>query len=98
MNPTFLTRLDEAIQEYSLLKHPFYQMWSEGTLTRETLQEYAKQYYQFENRFSRFVSQVHANTTDLDVRQQLLLNIEEEELGEENHPELWLRFSDALGC
>jgi len=94
----FFNRLDAAIAEYSLLKHPFYQAWNAGTLTRETLQEYAKQYYQFERAFPTFVSAVHSNTEDIAVRQQLLENLMEEERGEVNHPELWLRFADALGC
>lgn len=95
---TFIARLDSAIEEYSLLKHPFYQAWNAGTLTRETLQEYAKQYYHFERRFPTFVSAVHANTEDIAVRQQLLENLVEEERGTVNHPELWLRFADSLGC
>jgi pyrroloquinoline-quinone synthase len=92
----FLTRLDAAVAEYSLLKHPFYQAWSAGMLTRETLQEYAKQYYHFERAFPSMISQVHANTSDLSHRKQLLLNLMEEEGGDVNHPELWLRFADAL--
>jgi pyrroloquinoline-quinone synthase len=31
------------------------------------------------------------------IRQQLLENLIEEERGEENHPELWLRFAEGLG-
>jgi pyrroloquinoline-quinone synthase len=94
----FIQRLDDAIRPHNLLSHPFYQAWNNGTLTRETLQEYARQYYQFEKRFPRFISAIHSNCDDLAVRQELLWNIQEEEQGEMNHPELWLRFSDALGC
>lgn len=98
MTATFFNRLDAAIAEYSLLKHPFYQAWNAGTLTNETLQEYAKQYYQFEKAFPTFISAVHSKAEDMNVRQQLLENMIEEERGEVNHPELWLRFADALGC
>lgn len=28
-----------------MLKHPFYQKWSEGKLSEKALAEYAKQYY-----------------------------------------------------
>ena len=93
----FTERLDSAIQEFALLQHPFYQAWNAGTLPMEALQDYAKQYYQFERAFPTFVSQVHANTADAATRNQLLQNLIEEEQGEVNHPELWLRFSDALG-
>ena len=95
---SFFDRLDAAISEYSLLKHPFYQAWSAGTLTNETLRAYAGQYYQFEKRFPTFLSAVHANTESIAHRQQLLENLMEEERGEVNHPELWLRFADALGA
>jgi pyrroloquinoline-quinone synthase len=43
------------------------------------------------------VSAVHANCPLLPVRQQLLENLLEEERGADNHPELWLRFAEALG-
>ncbi len=98
MSQDFFTRLDAAIAQYAVLDHPFYQAWNAGTLTNAQLQEYAKQYYHFERSFPRYVSNVHANTADIAIRQQLLLNLQEEEQGEANHPELWLRFSDALGC
>jgi len=94
---SFTTQLDGAINQYALLQHPFYQAWNNGTLSMEALREYAKQYYQFEKAFPTFVSQVHANTTDATARKHLLENLIEEERGEVNHPELWLRFSDALG-
>ena len=94
----FITRLDSAIAEYSLLKHPFYQAWSAGTLNNETLQTYAGQYYQFEKRFPQFLSALHSKTESMAHRQQILLNLMEEEQGEVNHPELWLRFADSLGA
>jgi pyrroloquinoline-quinone synthase len=94
----FIARLDDAIRPFHVLNHPFYQAWNAGTLTRETLQEYARQYYQFEKRFPRFISAIHSNCDDLAIRQELLWNIQEEEQGELNHPELWMRFADALDC
>ena len=41
----FLSALDNLIAEKHLLKHPFYQLWSQGKLTRENLREYAISYY-----------------------------------------------------
>ena len=38
--------IDRIIEERSLLKHPFYQTWSDGKLTREALVGYSKEYYQ----------------------------------------------------
>ena len=32
-----IQEIDRIIEERSLLKHPFYQAWSDGKLTRESL-------------------------------------------------------------
>ncbi len=98
MSNDFISRLDAVIAEYAVLSHPFYQAWNAGTLTNAQLQEYSKQYYQFERNFPRYVSAVHSGAEDALVRKQLLENLLEEEWGEENHPELWLRFAESLGC
>jgi pyrroloquinoline-quinone synthase len=89
--------VEAIIEEKSLLKHPFYQAWTMGTLTREDLAYYAQQYYQQESRFPRFVSAVHSSCPELKVRQVLLENLKDEEAGPENHPELWLRFAGSVG-
>ena len=93
----FETVLIEAIMEYSMLKHPFYQAWSEGKLSNSILAEYAKQYYAHVRAFPTYVSAVHSRCEDLETRQMLLENLIEEERGVENHPELWLRFAESLG-
>jgi pyrroloquinoline-quinone synthase len=92
-----LTTIETLIEERHLLKHPFYQAWSAGNLTLSALQEYSKQYYRQVEAFPTYVSAVHANCPVLPVRQQLLENLIEEERGTEHHPELWLRFAEALG-
>lgn len=93
----FLTQIDAIINENHLLKHPFYQLWNEGKLTLEMLQEYAKEYYLQVHHFPTYVSATHAACDDLEVRQMLLENLIEEERGSANHPELWLRFAEGLG-
>ena len=90
-------RMREAIAERSLLRHPFYQAWSAGTLEVEGLRDYARQYYHFESAFPRFLSAIHARTESPEVRQLLLSNLWDEEYGERNHPALWLEFAEALG-
>lgn len=96
-NSEFLQKLDETIERYSLLKHPFYQLWNEGRLTQESLVEYAKQYYAHVKAFPTYLSGVHSHCEDFSVRQLLLENLMDEERGEENHPELWKRFAEGLG-
>ena len=96
-NSQFENDLLAAVMQHSMLKHPFYVAWSEGKLSREVLQEYAKQYYAHVRAFPTYVSAVHSRCDDLDTRQMLLENLIEEEQGVENHPELWLRFAESLG-
>lgn len=89
--------LDARIAARHLLDHPFYQRWTAGTLTREELRDYARQYFHYAMAFPTFISAMHAQTDDIAVRQLLLENLIEEERGPENHPELWLRFCESLG-
>jgi pyrroloquinoline-quinone synthase len=92
-----LERLDAAIDRRHLLTHPFYRAWMDGTLPLEALQEYARQYYAFESSFPRVLSALHSRTDRADVRQALLENLWDEEHGESNHQEQWLRFAEGLG-
>lgn len=94
---TLAATIAAKIQEHSLLKHPFYQAWSQGTLPLEALKQYAAQYYHFEAAFPTFLSAVHSRVADQKVRQQILSNLWDEEYGEANHTALWLRFCEALG-
>ena len=91
-----LDAIDSKILEMDLLKHPFYQAWSEGKLSIESLRIYAIQYYKFVNSFPRYLSAVHSNCDDLTVRQYILENLAEEENHENPHPELWINFGKAL--
>ena len=93
----FLKRLDETVARRALLTHPFYQLWNQGTLSVEALREYAKQYYAHVRVFPRYVSAAHSACDDIRVRQLLLENLIDEDQGDKNHPELWMRFADGLG-
>lgn len=93
----FIKKLDETVARYSMLDHPFYQAWSDGALSREALAEYSKQYYAHVKNFPIYLSATHSRCNDVEVRQLLLENLMEEERGNENHPELWLRFAEGLG-
>ena len=93
---SIVEEVDRIIEERAMLKHPFYQAWQRGELTLDALRGYAAQYYHHVLAFPQYVSGAHANCPDQKDRQEVLENLIEEERGEENHPELWLRFSDAL--
>jgi len=94
---SLINQVDAVIERSHLLKHPFYQMWNEGKLTLAMLQAYAKEYYWQVHYFPTYVSATHAVCSDLAIRQMLLDNLIEEEKGQANHPELWLRFAEGLG-
>src|SRR2546429_4185422 len=94
---TWTTKIDDVVAERHLLKHPFYTAWTEGALTLDSLRGYAAQYYKHVAAFPRYLSAVHTQTDDLTTRQYLLENLTDEERGDENHPELWLRFAEGLG-
>ncbi len=92
-----IAALNAMVEERSLLKHPFYQSWSAGSLSLERLRNYAAQYYHHVAAFPRYLSALHSRCVDLASRQALLENLIDEERGTENHPELWLRFAEGLG-
>jgi len=89
--------IDKKIQERSILKHPFYQAWQMGQLTHEMLQDYAKQYYMHVAAFPQYLSAVHTKMDNAHDRKLILQNLMDEEHGDKNHPELWLRFAEAAG-
>ena len=94
---TWTTRIDDVVSEQHLLKHPFYTAWTEGRLSTGALRGYAAQYYKHVAAFPRYLSAIHAQTSDIETRQYLLENLIDEERGTENHPELWIRFAEGIG-
>ncbi len=95
--PTLEARIRTVLDKKSMLKHPFFQAWTRGTLEPEYIQEHARQFYHFESAFPRFLSAIHTRTESPRIRQLLLDNLWDEEHGERNHPALWLEFAEAVG-
>ena len=96
-NIDFVKKVDKKIQDMHLLNHSFYQSWNEGSLSNDTIREYAAQYFQHVSAFPRYLSAIHSNCEDIKTRQILLENLVDEEKGSENHPELWMRFAEGMG-
>jgi pyrroloquinoline-quinone synthase len=93
--------IDEAVAARSMLAHPFYQAWEMGSLSRDTLREYSKQYFHHVEAFPRAVSAVHSNCPDARGRRLLAENLAEEEgleAGKDDHAKLWLDFAAGLGA
>jgi pyrroloquinoline-quinone synthase len=91
-----LTKLDKAIAERSLLKHPFYQDWQAGTLSRERLRLYAKQYYLHVEAFPLHL-QLLAERARGSLRGLILENLADETDPMAPHPKLWRDFAAAVG-
>jgi len=92
-----LDRIDALIDARHLLGHTFYRQWVAGTLPLDNLREYTRQYYAFESSFPRILSCLHSRSDSPQVRADLLDNLWDEEHGEANHQELWLRFAEGVG-
>ena len=97
MEKNFIDKIDNLIDKHHLLNHSFYKAWNAGELPKETIREYAAQYFQHVSLFPRYLSAIHSNCDDIKTRQLLLENLNEEEKGKENHPELWMRFAEGMG-
>lgn len=89
--------LDLVVSKNHLLGHPFYQRWMDGTLTQGELRSYVSNYFPHVLAFPQYVSAVHSRCESPTLRKAFLENLIEEERGDENHPELWLRFGESLG-
>ncbi len=95
-NTQLLEKIDAAITERHLLKHPFYQDWQAGRLSRESLQRYAAQYYRHVEAFPKHLRTLAARA-DESLKPVVLENLAEEENPAAPHPQLWRDFAAALG-
>jgi pyrroloquinoline-quinone synthase len=94
----FSKELNQKLDKYHLLNHPFYKSWNEGKLTREIIKDYAEQYYQHVKAFPRYISATHSLCEDIEKRKILLENLNDEENQNADHPSLWKNFALAMGA
>jgi pyrroloquinoline-quinone synthase len=97
---TVSAAIDSKVAERAMLKHPFYQAWTEGHLPLDALRAYARQYFHHVEAFPRAVSAVHSACPDREGRRMLAENLAEEEgieAGKQDHATLWLKFACGLG-
>ena len=94
----FSEKLNNKLDHYHLLNHPFYKSWNEGKLTREIIKDYAEQYYQHVKAFPRYISATHSICEDIEKRKILLENLQDEENPNADHPKLWKNFALAMGA
>lgn len=89
---SLVKKIDELIEQKSLLKHPFYQMWSDGKLSAEMLAGYSKEYFQMVKVVPSFVDEI-AKFAPSEMVDELRSNQKEES----EHIEPWTNFAVSLG-
>jgi len=96
----FFHALEGRIQSYDLLKHPFYQAWSKGELTREDLREYGSEYWHHVSAFPAYLSALHSQLPDGKLRRVVLENLADEEGLQDGtpHSDLWMDFARGMGA
>jgi pyrroloquinoline-quinone synthase len=96
----FFHALESRIESYNLLKHPFYQAWSNGELTREDLCEYGSEYWHHVAAFPAYLSALHSRLPDGKLRRMVLENLADEEGLEDGtpHSDLWMDFARGMGA
>ena len=87
-----IQRIDQIIEERSLLKHPFYEMWSDGKLTQESLAGYSKEYFQLVKAVPEFMTPIIERAPN-SVITELIENQQEES----DHIKPWISFAGELG-
>lgn len=91
-----LRRVDDAIAGRNLLQHPFYRAWEAGTLSLQSLQIYARQYYWHVEAFPVHLRAL-AERASGTLREIVLENLAEEENPDAPHAKLWRDFAAAVG-
>ena len=87
-----IQKIDQIIEERSLLKHPFYEMWSDGKLTQESLAGYSKEYFQLVKAVPEFMIPIIERAPN-SVITELIENQQEES----DHIKPWISFAGELG-
>ena len=87
-----IQRIDQIIGERSLLKHPFYEMWSDGKLTQESLAGYSKEYFQLVKAVPEFMAPIIEKAPN-----SVISELTENQQEESDHIKPWIRFAVELG-
>ena len=87
-----IKKIDQIIEDNTLLNHPFYEMWSEGKLEFQSLVGYSKEYYQLAKQVPKFMEPI-VDMAPNDVKSELISNMNEES----EHIRLWENFAFSMG-
>ncbi len=94
MTTPFLDSVHALIEEKSLLKHPFYALWTKGQLTMDHMKIYALEYFHLAKAVPEVVAEILARVPDeeVEMRRHVAQNMQEET----EHVELWRRFAHSM--
>jgi len=87
-----IDRIDGRIRERSLLTHEFYRQWSMGTLSRDALAGYAREYFALVKAVPEMMQPMVAAAPS-----ELRAEVDEQRREEAGHVPLWAAFAAALG-
>lgn len=86
-------KIDQEVDKRSLLKHPFYKMWSNGELNIDHLQGYSMEYFQLVKVVPELVNNIMLKMGESNLRS----TVEESQKEEVSHIEPWISFATSLG-
>lgn len=89
---TVAASIDRMIEERTLLRHPFYEAWSAGELSVQSLAGYSKEYYQLVKAVPRIMAPIVA-AAPAGAAAELEANMREER----DHIRPWAGFAASLG-
>jgi pyrroloquinoline-quinone synthase len=87
-----IQKIDQIIEERSLLKHPFYEMWSDGKLTQDSLAGYSKEYFQLVQVVPEFMTPIIEKAPN-----SVITELTENQQEEYDHIKPWISFAGELG-
>ena len=87
-----IQKVDQIIGERSLLKHPFYEMWSDGKLTQDSLAGYSKEYFQLVQVVPEFMTPIIEKAPN-----SVITELTENQQEEYDHIKPWISFAGELG-
>src|SRR5918911_548668 len=93
---SLVERIDLEIEKFSLLKHSFYRMWSEGKLSLDNLRGYSKEYFHLVKAVPDFVQNIVSSSSSV-LNKATIKDVDQNLREEREHIEPWIRFAHAIG-
>lgn len=91
-------QVEQTIQKYDLLTHPFYQAWTMGELTHEQLAFYGSQYLHHVAAFPTYLTALHSRLPEGTTRKAVLANAVDEEIDGISHSDMWRQFVEGMSA